>query len=207
MTTLDDIKKNWENAPWTISDSETYNQVSMDKIIKARVKKHSLSSFRYFWAALTLQIIVYSLLCHVIVKYWANPEIFYLSIVGIFIYVPFTVVMMKKFKALALVKAEDDIPVSLYEYVYRYHSLIIGFYRFKKLYELALIPVSSIIGVVIVFTLYMPGGVFDHPAGALITLAITLLSCALAIRSENIKDFKIPLTRLEDLLREFKASV
>jgi hypothetical protein len=84
--------------------------------------------------------------------------------------------------------------------------LLLSFYRFKKWYELILIPLASAIGVFILFKLYVPGGVQAHWTGAVMTFAITLISCALAIRTENRKNFREPLEQFDRVLAEFRSA-
>jgi hypothetical protein len=81
---------------------------------------------------------------------------------------------------------------------------LFSFYRFKRRYELLLIPLSSAIGVWLVFLLYVPGGVAAYPSGAIVTFGITLLSCAIALAAENKESFDKPLTALRQILDEFK---
>jgi hypothetical protein len=82
--------------------------------------------------------------------------------------------------------------------------LLESFFTFKKRYEMVLIPLSAAIGVLLIFLLYVPGGVSEHLLGAFITYVLTLLSCYLAIRSENKKNFVQPLDQLGEILNEYK---
>ncbi len=205
MTILEELKNKWEEGQKTLIPPPGYDQASLEKIIKARVKKPTNMAMRYFWASFTLQLIVYALLSHVIVKYWSDPEILRFSLVGILLYLPFTVMLMRKFKSIAKTRPTDSTGTSLYQYVSRRYTLLDSFYRFKKRYELMLIPLSAVIGVFLVFKLYVPGGVAAHPWGAGITLVITLISCLLALRSENRKNFEQPLHQLQEILNEFKS--
>ncbi len=203
MSTLEELKEQWGKNRRT--GEKTYDKESFGKIIKARVKKHTNTPMKYFWASFALQILVYALLGHVIVKYFYNTAMVVLSVAGILLYIPFTVMLMKKFKEMAVTKLADHTSSSVQQYVSRYHNLLQSFYRFKRRYELFLIPLSSIIGVWLVFTLYVPGGVMAHPSGAITTFAITLLSCVAAIWSENRKSFEEPLRQLKEVLDEFKS--
>jgi hypothetical protein len=203
-TLLEELKKSWDEDNRRVADKTAYDRATLHKIVRSRVNTHMRSAFRYFWGAFVLQIIVYAMLCHVIVRYWGDQLIFLTGIAGLFLYLPFTVMLMKKFKALAVIRPGGHTGDSLYEYVFRHRSLLLGFYRFKVRYELLLVPISSVIGIYLTFRIFVPGGVAAYPMGALIALAITLLSCAWAMASENKKNFKTPLRRLEEMLSEFK---
>ena len=162
-------------------------------------------AMRYFWASFTLQIIVYALLSHVIVKYWSDTEVLGLSILGILLFLPFTIMLINKFKSIARIKLSNITETFMHQYVLRHYQLLLSFYRFKKRYELLLIPLSSEIGIIVSFKLFVPGGIYEHTTGAAITFIFTLISCALAIHSENNKSFKQPLQQLQDILEEFKS--
>ena len=205
MKTLEEFKSEWGKSLGTHLSQQPYNKTELEKIFRDRVKKHTNKAMQYFWASFVLQVIVYALLSHVIVKYWSDTTTLLLSMAGVASYIPFTIVLMKKFKQMAATKLVDksNVGASLHDYTLQHYSLLESFYRFKKRYELTLIPLSSAIGVVLVFKLYVPGGVSQHIIGALISFIITLVSCAIAVRSENEKSFEQPLRQLRNVLDEF----
>jgi hypothetical protein len=204
MSALDDLKKNWNENEVGVSVPPTYDKASLEKIIKTRTQKNMKASMHYFWGALALQILVYALLSHVIIKNYDNVETLLLGVGGILLYIPFTIILMKKFKAMAVIKPEGSSTHSLHDYVLRQHSTLQSFYAFKKRYEVVLIPLSIAIGTFLTFKLFVPGGVANHMTGAAITFLISLLSCVWSIRSENKKSFDRPLDELRQILEEFK---
>lgn len=205
MKTLDELKENWANVSDTSSSRQAYSQPQLEKMFRRRVSKHTRASMQYFWASFILQIIVYALLSHVLVKYWTDSRVRWLSITGILLYVPFTCMLLKMFKQMAAAPlvAGASMEASMQQYAALQYNLLKKFFRFKKWYEYALIPLAAAIGVVLCFWLYVPGGVAAHAAGAVVTFGITLISCALAIRSENKKSFERPLAQLRAILDEF----
>lgn len=207
MKTLDELKDNWAHASDSSLSTQVYDQQQLENIFRSRVGKHTRASMQYFWASFILQIIVYALLAHVLVKYWPEQDLRLLSISGIALYIPFTYVLLQKFKRMAAARPGDDPgrEAPLQQYVALQYDMLKKFYRFKKMYELVLIPLVSAIGVVIFFSLYVPGGVDANPVGAAIAFGITLISCVLAIRSENKKSFDGPLSRLRSILDEFDS--
>lgn len=206
MLTLEELKTKWGEKQSASPGHTAYDPPSLEKIIKSRVNKHTKTSMRYFWASFTLQVLVYSLLSHVIVKYWQDTEMLYFCIGGIFLFLPFTIMLMRKFKRLASIKPsrDENAVTSLYDYILRQQAQLRSFYNFKKWYELFLIPLSSAIGVMLTFKLYVPGGVDEHWMGAITTFMITILSCMAAIHSENKKSFKEPIQQLQNILAEFR---
>ena len=59
---------------------------------------------------------------------------------------------------------------------------------------------SALFGTLLVFKIYVPGGPFANLNGVWITTVITLISCYIAIRKENIKSFHAPIAELDKLL-------
>lgn len=203
MKTLEELKKNWDKTMNMPAGEALYDRISMEKVIRAKVKQHTNTAMQYFWASFILQILVYALFSHVAVKYWSYPQAVLPSLVGIALYIPFTIMLLKRFKAIATLKPVGEAAASMQNYVYGHHQLLQKFFTFKKGYEYFLIPVSSAIGVYLIFELYVPGGAFGHPTGAVIILMLTLLSCLLAIRAENKRNFERPLRHLSEILQEF----
>lgn len=210
MLTIDQLKQKWGENQATSPKPGQLDTDSFHKIVKSRVKKHTNIAMQYFWASFTLQIIVYALLSHVILRYWGDSEIVYMAAAGILLFIPFTVILMKKFKAIAITRpksaasgeANDN---TLHHYIAKRRNLLDSFYRFKKWYELILIPLASAIGVFITFKLYVPGGVQEHQSGAIIAFALTLASCAWAIQAEDKRNFREPIQHLDKILAEFRA--
>ena len=203
MSTFENIKKIWDENQHAGLQNPVYDQETFRKIVIARTKRNINKSMQYFWAAFVLQLLVYGLLSNVIVKHWSDQQTLLFSVLGIALFIPFTVVLMKKFKQMAITKPGNG-RTSLYNYVFSQQTLLRSFYRFKRRYELLLVPVSTAIGVFLTFKLWVPGGVMAYPGGALIAFAITIASCAAAIYSENRKNFRKPLENLRQLMKEFK---
>jgi hypothetical protein len=192
---IDDMKTMWNQKA---SEKASYDEATMEKIVKSRVRKHTGKAFQYFWASFTLQLMVYAMLSHVIVKYWYDPLITLPALAGIALYVPFTIVMMKKFKA-------ESSQNAMRLYIERRRELLESFYRFKRRYEMILIPAATFIGTFLVFELYVPGSIWAYPKGAMITFFISLASCVIAIQRENKRNFEEPLVRLKMILDELNA--
>jgi hypothetical protein len=206
---MDQLKKDWSDAHG--GATVAYDPTTFTKIIRSRVKEHTRTAMQYFWASFALQLIVYALLSHVIVRYWPEPAILLPAMLGVLLFIPFTTMLMIKFKAIATARPgagyDTAGEITLKDYIMERRNQLSSFYRFKKWYEFILIPLASAIGVFIVFELYFPGGVADHQGGALVTLLITVTSCAWAIRRENRRNFREPLRRFDEVLGEFRGEM
>jgi hypothetical protein len=204
MSTLEELKEIWQQTGNV--ERKAVTQPSLEKLIKIRVSKHTKNSLGYFWASFTLQIIVYALFFHVILKYGQTATVLYTSIGGVVLYIPFTIMLLRTFKKIATEKPliQSDIDTSLYDFVSHQQALLRTFYHFKKWYEGFSIPLSCLVGVFLVFELYVPGGVNEYRQGATITFLVSLASCIAAIYAENKKSFILPIKQLQAVLEEFK---
>jgi hypothetical protein len=199
MDALDEMKGKWAKQNKT---GRRYDPNELLRVIRKRVQMHTRESMKYFWASFVLQIIVYALYTHAILRFIHDPIIVGFALVGIVIYIPFTFMLLREFKKLAVLKPDGN-NTSVQQFVTRKRNLLQDFFRFKLRYEWVLIPLSSLLGTILIFKIYVPGGPIANPNGVWITMTITLLSCYLAIRKENRKSFRIPLAELDNLLNEF----
>lgn len=205
MSTLDKIKQSWLSQPDCKSKAVQYDQATLEQIIRKRAGKSIGAAMKYFWASFALQLMVFALLTNVIIRFWHDRYTVLLAAAGILLYIPFAGVLMTKFKKMAVASPKGGTTHSLHAYVLQQHKLLSSFFRFKRIYELFLIPLSAAIGVLLVFKLYVPGGPIAHPWGVVITFGLTLFSCAIAIMGENKRNFREPLLQLRQMMEEFNA--
>lgn len=201
MDALDEMKEKWSNKSDT---SVSYTSPNLFDVIRKRMRVHTRESMKYFWASFTYQIIVYALYTHVLLKYFDDPMTVMLSTLGIVAYIPFTHMLMRKFKQLAISKPINTGVSPIHAFVEQKKKVLQSFFRFKRRYELFLVPLSTLFGTLLVFRIYVPGGPFDNMNGVWTTVAITLLACFFAIKKENAKSFHTPLAELDKLLTEFE---
>lgn len=204
MSALDDLKRKWNTEQPALEAAAAYDAATLHHIIRTRMKKQHNSIFRYFWATFTFHVLVYALLSHVIIRYWGDTPTLLLSLLGFLATVPYTAVMLKRYKQMAFSRPDQTSWTSIYTYINQQRSRLSGFYTFKKRYELVLIPLLSAIGVILVFHLYFPGGVQAFFPGAIVTYILTLLGCLWAIRNENKKYFNRPLQELQAILDDYQ---
>ena len=204
MSTLDELKKEWATATPSPATNQPVEPAELQAITQARSARHVNRAMQYFWASLTLQIIVYALLSHVFIRFWGALAVQGLCLAGALLYLPFTIVLLRQFKRVAqLTSSQPEAGFSLQARTQQQYESLRAFYRFKRRYEYLLIPLSTALGVWLTFRLYVPGGVPQHLPGAALTYLLSLLSCGWAIRRENRNHFEVPLQNLQDLLAEF----
>lgn len=204
MATLEDIKKKWVENKSCFAKQPVYDTETFEQIIRIRTKKQKNMIMRYFWGTFTFHLIVYGFLAHVVITRGSDEQVLLAGLAGFVITIPFTVVMMQKFKKMATTKIIAAEANSVYAYAETQRKLLTDFFTFKRRYEWILIPLQCAIGIFIIFRIFMPGGVVAHPVGALVIFGLTLWSCIAAIRMENKKSFIEPLNDLQLLLNEYK---
>ncbi len=207
MQNFKDLQRNWK-AGTEQKDSEILDKEKWQNILKQCIKQQKNITMQYFWASLIFQIIVYAFLTHVIVMYGHDMDVLLPSVFCLLIYVPFTVVLMRNYKRMAILKENKKYAsnLSIKEYIMTQHSLLEGFYKFKTKYEMVLVPLSSTVFVWIFFKLYMPGGVMEHPIGSSLLFIAIMVACIAAILAENRRNFRRPLQLLEEILKDINAS-
>lgn len=194
------------------AEEQSTQMNSLDKnhlheIVKGRSKKQKGISMQYFWAALVLQIIVYALLSNVIIKYWNDSTLRMVSLFCILIYVPFTLVLLRDFKKIAILRTQayEDIATPLSNYIHEQHRLLLKHYQFKKRYEFLLITCSVAIMTWVILRIYFPGGIMAHPILAASIFIPSLVACLIVSRKDDKKHFQAPLKQLEDIIADLNS--
>src|SRR5690606_19334729 len=129
--------------------------------------------------------------------------LFLASLIGLLLQVPFTYMLMKKFKAIAITRPFDNSSFSLYEYVKKRHRLLRDFYLFKRNYERFLVPISTLLGCYLFIELYLPGNIWTYWNTVWVLFVITVISCAVVISKENRENFEKPLEQYKKIIEEF----
>ena len=204
MSTMNDLKGLWEKNNLDSGTIKPIDTISLAHIVRIRTKKNLNIVMRYFWASFALQIMVYALLSHVIVRYGGDRQTLVAGLGGIMLFIPFTVVLLRKFKAMAVTRVREATSnASIHACVSKHYDLLSSFYQFKKNYELVLVPIAAAIGTFLTFKLYVPGGFYAYQSAAWVIFAITLITCVAAIKNENRKSFERPLSDLQKIREEF----
>lgn len=201
METFDTVRDFWQDA--NLGTNPTlFIKEEVEDIINLRIKKEKKAIAGYFWLSLAFQILIYSFASHLVIKYWGDQQIMLLSVAGILLYIPLTLILLKKFKAMyhPLVQNELDI----HSNIKNQYRLLGQFFSFKKKFDLVSIPLTAVILTGILFKLYVPGGTEAYPTGSAIVCAGTILIYGVAAWFENKKHFIKPLRRLRSILEDME---
>ncbi|HLT75510.1 MAG TPA: hypothetical protein VKZ68_10495 [Ohtaekwangia sp.] len=198
MATLEELKKHWQSRTHSAGQ---YDLNGYKQLIQHKMKKQQNAIFKYFWGTFVFHLIVYAMLTHVLVRFWSDDAIVIASLIGLLVTIPFTAVMIRRFSRMASDRFTGN-DSAIVQFITRQRDLLAGYFAFKKRYEWMMIPLQCAVGVFIVYHLFMPGGVPDHPLSATIVFALSVISCIAAIRIENKKNFAEPLLNLNGLIKE-----
>lgn len=204
METFEDIRKCWQENMVSDAGADLLSKESVERMIRTRVRKQQTIVLQYFWASFTYQVLIYAFASHLIIKFWGDDQVLLLSLGGALLYIPFTVILMTRFKAM-YPSANDQAASSVQniaENVKKQHALLLQFFRFKKRFEWLAIPLSSSIMVLIVFKLYVNGGIEKYPTGGVASFLVLLTCFITAVYFENKKHFIQPLRQLELILKD-----
>jgi len=205
METFDEMKNVWKKGQSMESGSATLDWNTMDKYIAAGMRKVRSSMMKYFWGIFVYHIVIYALLAHVFIRYWGDGGLMLISIAGILLYAPFTAFMMKKFKMMCNPDAGSGKNVQ--QFLSYQHKLLSDFYRFKKWFDRLGVPVTALILVLIIFSLYVTGGPTGHPVAVVLSTFAVIAVLVPFIRSENLKSFIEPLNKLESLIEDMDRNI
>lgn len=202
---FDSLKNQWKQQDPIETTEQKIDLSALRGIIKQRMKKQNKQIMGYFWMTLTMHIGVYAVLGHVGIRWGMNDLLIAaISIFGILVTIPFTWMLMKKFKQMASNRAVYEEPESLKAYIQRKRQFLSDFFHFKSIYEWFIIPVHSALGVFISFYLWVPGGVSQYSEVAVVIYLLTLAFCIYAIHGENRSNFKKPIQEMDEILMEFR---
>ncbi|WP_111672776.1 hypothetical protein [Algoriphagus litoralis] len=205
LNNLEEFKKEWSE------ENLTENFIPVDKktwiqVLKERANRQRDVSMKYFWGVFILHLIVYGFLTNVIIRNLEDQELILVTIGCFLLYIPFTAILLLKFKKMAVLRTEKKYKsgLSVKLFVESQYNLLMDFYVFKRRYEVFLVPLSSAILIWVTFRLYLPGGVYQYPGPAIVLFLITMTSCFWAIWNENKKSFREPLQKLKAILEELQ---
>lgn len=204
METFEDIRKCWQQNVVKDTNTGLLSKESVEGTISSRVRKQQAIVLQYFWPSFTYQVLIYAFASHLIIKFWGDGQVMLLSLCGAILYIPFTIILLKRFKTMYTSATEKTGAVSQHigDHVKMQHTRLLKFFRFKKRFEWIAVPLSCFIMMVIVFKLYVPGGMEAHLTSGIISFLALLACYVVAIYFENRKRFIEPLRQFELVLED-----
>lgn len=206
MESFEEVEKFWKANKGQETNPNSLTKESVENMIKPRIKKEQHAVMQYFWASFIYQMLIYALASHLMIRFWGDAQVMLLSLAGALLYIPFTIVLMRKFKAMARMPIhQPGMPVrDVYSNVQMKYTLLTEFFRFKRRFDWVAIPLSCLIIVAILFKLYVNDGLEKHLAAGIITYLTILALFIAATYVENKKRFKKPLRQLKLILKDLE---
>jgi len=200
MEQFDELQALWQKN--TIPQAPAVSKENVAAVIASSVRKEKKKLVEYFWASLGYQIMIYSFACFLAVKYRGDMQVVVLCAIGALMFIPFTIVLMRKFKAMFKPAAENATDIQAN--IRRQSQLLTQFFRVKKVFDFISIPVYCFIMDVILFKLYTPGGIEAHMPLGIGLYVLGLLVFGIAARLENRKHFVKPLQNFALILEDME---
>jgi|GEM_PF-1135277 len=201
MDPFNDVRDLWQKNAAPEASTPPLSKENVAAVIRSRIRKEKKGIAEYFWLSLSYQILIYSFVCWLFVKFWGDKQVMAMCAAGAALYIPFTTLLMRKFKAMyrpdAAAKALD-----IRASVRRQYELLSRFFILKKRFDLGGIPITCLVLEGVLFKLYVPGGIKAHLPAALAVYAGIVLIFGTAAWFENKKHFVRPLRRLTFILKD-----
>ncbi|NJM24845.1 MAG: hypothetical protein HC859_04335 [Bacteroidia bacterium] len=191
------MKNTWNDAR---ENQPAISRDELDAVLRARLRREQSAVTKYFWGSFFYQNLMYAFALNAIIRFWHETQVVILCAGFIVLYVPFTVLLLKRYKAMHTPRAHASQHVQ--QYVSHQHAVLQRFFRFKQRFEWAAIPLSSLFIVGVIFELYVDGGVQHHLAAAALVYGLVLTAFVTAVVLENKKRFIEPLRQLEMIRQE-----
>ena len=196
------------NACWQRGKAKEHARAisgnDLHSITASRVRKQFKTVAGFVWASLVHQIILYSFLSYTLVHNWGNTPITLLCLAGAAVYVPLTVALLRRARALSAGTSDavSTATADIGRYVRGERDRLADFFRFKRRMDIIGVPVSCAIVVFVTFTLFVNGGVAAYPIASAVIFAIWIGMSAVAVCAENRKRFAAPLKHLEAVIED-----
>lgn len=200
MEQFDEVQAFWQKN--TTLETPPVSKENVEAVIRSRIRREKKKVVEYFWLSLGYQIMIYSFACFLGIKYWGDTQVMVTCAAGALLYIPFTIILMRKFKGMykPLAEKATDIQAN----ITRQSQLLTQFFRLKKMFDLISIPANCLILMVILFRLYVPGGIQAHIPGGIALFVLGLLIFGIAAWFENRKHFVKPLRNFALILEDME---
>jgi hypothetical protein len=201
MDPFNEVRELWQKNTAPEANTPPLSKENVAAVVRSGIRKEKKIIAEYFWLSLSYQILIYSFICWLFIKFRGDAQVMAMCAAGAALYIPFTVALLRKFKAMFKPDAAGR-SSDIRTHVRRQYELLSQFFVLKKRFDLAGIPITCLLLEGILFKLYVPGGIQAHLIGSAIIYAGIVLIFGTAAWFENKKHFVRPLRRLEFILKD-----
>jgi hypothetical protein len=206
MESFDQFKKAWNEAKEQPDNQAPISLAYLQEAIRCRVRKEKRVMMAYFWGSFVYQLIIYTLMSHLVIRFWGDWQTVGIATAGMLFYLPFTLLQLQKFKTMARAPIHQNSLSDMQAHVKQQYERLAGFYRFKRRFDWVGIPLTAFLFVVFIFKLFVKEGLAQPGMGALLTYLLVLTILSIAIYAENRKSFAIPLHQLALILKDMQRT-
>lgn len=206
MEENDDLNTMWGREKARETPPVGLGPGTLDDILMVRIRKERKVFVEYFWSSFIYQNIMYGIMIIMAVKFIGDTRAMVLSLAGILLYLPFTIVLLRKYRV-AFLRAGGGSVEDIYTSLQHQYLQMSQFYRFKRGFDWVGVPLGCLIIVLATFQVFVHGGIEEHVLSGVVLYLVWVALFVLAIRSENKKRFVVPLRALERILTDLKSSL
>jgi len=206
MEPIDELQRFWKDHKDSGIPAPVLNKEEMKKILAPKIRKEQRFFLEYFFAFYFWLFLLYSALFYFMIRYWGDWIFDLLCLIGIGVYIPYTIVFIKNFRNIRY-KASASPDASLPDI---YHQLrlecrsITHYFNFKKRLDLVGMPLLSLIIVALLskFSALPAPGRSLLPAIIAFLLILGVLTFVTLL--QNKKNFIQPLRQLQFIIKELE---
>jgi hypothetical protein len=197
------LQQLWQSAN---AENQKIEEKEFLPTLAAKFKNEQKVIMQYYWASFIYQLVIYSIAAHVMIRHWGNMEVTSISIALILLYMPFTFIQMRRYKAICT-RTPGSLNQDISKYVHEQHALLESFFRFKLWYDRFIVPLNLLLITALIFTAYVPGGIRENLVVAGSIFLIALIIFMIVLEKENRDKFQGPLEKLKLLQNELNLDV
>jgi hypothetical protein len=209
MTSFTEISNCWRSNDSRQSVNPPINHQAVNKWINAGMKKQQKTILEYLVLSGFWQWLIYSALSYLIIRFWGNGYFAIYCIGLILLYIPFTIVFIRKFRWLRIVRYDDPGlgELNIYHVLNIQYKTLNDFYYFKKRLDWFTIPGNCFVICMIIYQYGWIPSLTQNALPGLIIFSFYLVAFVIATVMENRKHFINPIKRLNLLIREWNEEV
>lgn len=208
MKSFEEIQKCWKEGRNTVPATMELSNTVLEKLIRSGVKKEQKMVWEYCVASGFWQWLIYAALTHFIVRFWGDWKFVSACAALIVLYIPFTAMFIKKFRHMRILKFNKSALLSqdIHASLTTQHKMLKDFFVFKKRFDWLNVPVCCLLIVLILHKYNVIPSFSESIAAWIVVFFLYVVLFIVAIYFENKKRFRVPLEKMEEVIREMEEA-
>jgi len=207
MKSLEEMQKCWKEQKDIHGNALVLSDTMLTKLIRSGIKKEQKMVWEYCIASGFWQWLVYASLTHFIIRFWGDWQFMISCFAVILLYIPFTMMFIRKFRNMRMITFNKSSLQSqdIYATLKIQYKMLNDFFVFKKRFDWLNVPLCCFIIVMILYKYGMIPSFKENIGASAIIFLIYALLFIIAIYIENRKRFKVPLEKMEMVIKEMQT--